>query len=68
MSFTSVIEDIQVLPLKDKLKVRYLLNQYLIEDKRERLYKKYKSSLKRAEEGKLHFTSDIDELINSAKE
>jgi hypothetical protein len=68
MSFTTVIEDIQSLPLEDKIKVRSLLDKYLIEEKRDRLYKSYKHSLKRAEAGSLNFTSDIDELINSVNE
>jgi hypothetical protein len=37
MSFTSVIEDIQVLDFEDKIKVQFLLNIFLIEDKRERI-------------------------------
>ena len=68
MSFTSVIEDIQELPFEDKIKVRYLLDKYLKEEKRERIYKNYRSSLKRAEAGKLNFTSNIDDLIDSVKE
>jgi hypothetical protein len=68
MSFTSVVEDIQELPRVDKLKVRYLLDKYLLEEKREKIYKKYQKSLKRAKEGKLTFSSNIDELINSVKD
>lgn len=67
MSFSSVIEEIQVLPYEEKIQVRFLLNKYLNEDKRERIYKNYRSSLKRAEAGELHFTTNIDELIDSVK-
>jgi PBP1b-binding outer membrane lipoprotein LpoB len=62
MSFTSVIEDIQVLDFEDKIKVQFLLNKYLVEEKRERIYKNNTSSLKNAEAGKLNFTSNINEL------
>jgi hypothetical protein len=67
MSFTSVIEDIQRLPFEDKIKVKFLLDRYLKDEKREKIYKNYKTSLKNAESGKLCFTSNIDELIESVK-
>ena len=68
MSFTTVINDIQVLPYEEKIQVRYLLEKYLNEEKRERIYKNYMNSLKRANAGELKFTSNIDELIDSVKE
>jgi hypothetical protein len=67
MSFTSVIADIQMLPFEDKIKVRFLLDKYLKDEKRQKIYKNYRTSLKNAESGKLNFSSNIDELIDSAK-
>jgi hypothetical protein len=67
MSYTALIEELQALPTEDKIEVRSLIDKYIIEDKRNQIEKNYKASLKRAKAGKLHFTTDIDELMNSVK-
>ena len=68
MLYSALIEEIQGLPTENKIEVRSLIDKYLTEEKRNEIEKNYKTSLKRAKAGKLHFTSNIDELINSVKE
>ncbi len=47
---------------EEKEHLQYLVKQFLIEEKRKTLYKSYQESLKEETEGKLIFSSDIEEL------
>ena len=58
-NFASVVEEIQELSIEDKEEVFFLLNKYLIENRREEIYRNFQKSKKR----KTHrFTGDIKKL------
>ncbi len=57
--FASVVEDIQELSPDEKEEIFFLLNQYLIEDRRDEVFRNYQESKKRKN---LKFSSNIKEL------
>ena len=65
MTFSDVVEAIKTLSLEEKEEIQSLLTQYLREERREEIYQNYLASKKRGKEGKLQFSSDIDELMKS---
>jgi hypothetical protein len=62
MSFATLVEEIKKLPLEDKIELKYLIEKYVIEERRNKIYKNYKKSLMEAERGELEFSDDVDEL------
>ena len=64
MKFRDVVEGIKTLSLEEKEEIQSLLTQYLREKKRDEIYQNYLIAKQAEKEGKLKFTSDIDELIN----
>ncbi len=65
MSFTDVVEAIKTLSLEEKEEIQMLLAQYLREERREEMYQNYLAAKQAETEGKLNFTSDINQLIKS---
>ncbi len=68
MSYAELIEEIQGLPRESKVEIKGLIESYLVEEERIEIEKDYKSSLKLANAGKLQFSSNIDNLLNSIKD
>ncbi len=68
MNFSDVIEGIKTLSLEEKEEIQSLLTQYLREERRDEIYQNYLIAKQAEKEGKLKFTSDIDELINSLED
>ncbi len=68
MSFSEVVEAIKTLSLEEKEEIQTLLAQYLREEKREEIYQNYIEAKQQEKEGKLYFTSDIDELMESLED
>ena len=68
MSFSDVVEGIKTLSLEEKEEIQSLLTQYLREERRDEIYQNYLIAKQAEKEGKLKFTSDIDELINSLED
>ena len=62
MSFATLVEEIKKLPLEIN-ELKYLIEKYVIEERRSKIYKNYKKSLIEAEQGKLKFSDDVDELM-----
>ena len=59
----SLIENIKNLSLPDKEELRNLIEKYIIEEKRDRIYQNYLKSLDEYhQKNKLKFSSDINEL------
>lgn len=58
-NLTSVVEDIQELSVEEKEEVFFLLNQYLIESRRDEIYSNYQKSKDRK---KHRFTNNVKEL------
>jgi hypothetical protein len=68
MSFSDVVEAIKILSLEEKEEIQSLLAQYLREERRETIYQNYLESKQAEKAGKLIFTSDIDELMDSLED
>jgi hypothetical protein len=57
-----LLENIKKLPLPEKEELKNLIEKYIIEEKREKIYKNYLKALNEYKENKLQFSSDINEL------
>jgi len=57
-----LLENIKKLPLPEKEELKNLIEKYIIEEKREKIYENYLKSLNEYKEDKLQFSSDINEL------
>lgn len=68
MSFSDVVESLKSLSLEEKEEIQTLLAQYLREERRDEIYQNYIETKKQEKEDKLHFTSDIDELMESLED
>jgi hypothetical protein len=68
VKFNELIEAIKSLSLEEKKEIKFLIERYLIEERREEIYQNYKESLKELEEGKIKFTSSIDKLKETIEE
>lgn len=65
MTFSEVVESVKKLSFEEKEELKSLVEKYLVEEKREEVYQHYLISQNRQKEGKLTFSSDIDELMES---
>lgn len=68
MTFSEVVESIKILSTEEKEEIKSLIDHYLIEGKREEIYQNYLVSQQREKEGKLNYSSEINELMNSLEE
>ncbi len=60
--FSNVIEDIKKLSLEEKETLRFLLERYLVEERRSEIQKNYENSQKELRENQITFSSDIESL------
>ena len=65
MIFNEVVEAVKNLSSDEQQELKYLIEQYLKEEKREEIYKDYLNSKKALQDNKLQFSDDIDELMDS---
>lgn len=62
LRYDNLIETVKSLSTEEKEELKFLIERYLIEERREEIYRNYQDGLKDAEEGKLEFSSDVDKL------
>ena len=60
--FSNVIEDVKRLSIDEKEELLFLLDRYLIEERRSRIYQNYQESLKELQENKLEFSNNVSHL------
>ena len=60
--FASVIEEVKKMSSEDKEELKFLLEKYLIKERREEIYKNYEKSLQELKNDKLEFSNDLNEL------
>jgi hypothetical protein len=60
MTYNNLVGEIQNLSFEDKESLKELLEKYLIEEKRESIYKDYRESAQELQEGRLKFSDDIE--------
>lgn len=65
MTFSEVVESVKKLSFEEKEELKSLVEKYLIEERREEFYQNHLLSQQRQKEGKLNFSSDINELMES---
>jgi hypothetical protein len=68
MTFSDVVEAIKILSLVEKEEIQSLLDQLLREERREEIYQNYLVTKQHEKEGRLDFSSDIDQLMTSLEE
>ncbi|MBL7190550.1 hypothetical protein ISS30_02555 [bacterium] len=61
-SYDMLVEEIKKLSFEEKMEIKFLLEKYLIEERREEIFRNYQESMREEKSGKLKFSSDIDEL------
>ncbi len=68
LRYDNLIEAVKSLSTEEKEELKFLIEKYLIEERREEIYRNYQNSLKEAEEGKLEFSSDVSKLSRMIEE
>jgi hypothetical protein len=61
-TFVDVVEDVKQLSIEEKQELKGLIDSYLIEERREEIYHNYEQSKTNLADGKLQFSSNLDEL------
>ncbi len=62
MTFNDVVEAIQNLSTDEKLEIQLLLKQYIREERRDEIYRNFKSAQVEQQKGELKFSANINEL------
>jgi len=62
LRYDSLIESIKSLSLEEKEELRFLIEKYLIEERREKIYNNYQETLKEEQEKKLEYSNDVNKL------
>lgn len=62
INFGNLVEEVKRLSIDEKEELKFLIEKFLAEEAREKIYKNYKKSLKELQTGELEFTSDIKSL------
>jgi len=60
--FANIVEGAKKLSSNEKKELKFLLEKYLIEERREEMNKNHKKSLTELDENRLEFSSDINNL------
>lgn len=68
MTFADVVEAIQSLSIEEKEEIQLLLNQNILEERRERIYENLKLAKVEEQQGKLKFFSNMQELREMLEE
>ncbi|MEO6695768.1 MAG: hypothetical protein ABIY50_04810 [Ignavibacteria bacterium] len=68
MTYTKLISEIQDLPYEEKENLRDILEKYLIDERRDDIYKNFQDASQELSEGKVKFTDDIDALKKMVKD
>ena len=62
MTFSDVVEGVKNLSTDEKREIQRLLQQYLLEERRDEIHKNFKSAQTEAQAEELIFSADIEEL------
>ncbi len=68
LKFDSLVDEVKKLSTEEKEELEFLVERFLVEERREEIYQNYQKSLQEQREGKLEFSSDIDRLRNTVEE
>lgn len=62
MTFKNLVDEILSLSLEDKESLKELIDKYLIDEKREVIYRSFEGAKRELQERRLKFSSDLNEL------
>ncbi|MFO0793621.1 MAG: hypothetical protein U0586_06115 [Candidatus Brocadiaceae bacterium] len=60
--YSILVEEVKRLSTEEKEELKLLIEKYLIEERREEIFKNYQESKREIEEGRLEFSNDIERL------
>lgn len=60
--FATVVEEVKKMPYDEKEELKFLIEKYLIEERRDEILQNYEESLKEVRAKKTRFSSDINQL------
>ena len=61
-AFADVVEEVKQLSNEEKLELKELLDNYLVDERREEILRNYDSARTQEESGELKFTSNVSEI------
>ena len=67
-NFAALVEEVKRLSGDQKEELKYILEQYILEERRGQIHKNYKESLRESQSGALNFTGDAIELRKMMEE
>ena len=63
--FGNLVDKVRRLSMEEKEELKFLIEKYLVEERREEIHGNYQESLKEFRAGKLRFTHDLNKLKKS---
>jgi phosphopantothenate synthetase len=63
--FGNLVDDVRRLSTEEKEELKFLIEKYLLEERRDEIYENYQESLRELRAGKLRFSHDLNKLKKS---
>ena len=60
--YNTLVEEVKKLSFEEKEELKFLIEKYLVEERREEIFKNYQESKREIEEEQLEFSGDIKRL------
>ena len=60
--YNTLVEEVKKLSVEEKEELKFLIEKYLVEERRDEIFKNYQGSMKEIEEKQLEFSGDIKKL------
>lgn len=60
--YNTLVEEVKKLSVEEKEELKFLIEKYLVEERRDEIFKNYQESMKEVEEEQLEFSGDIKRL------
>ncbi|MCK8602710.1 hypothetical protein [Desulfoferrobacter suflitae] len=67
-NFAAIVEDVKNLSAEEKEELKFLLEQYILEERRNQIHMNYQESLTEMQEGKIKFRATVNELQRTLEE
>jgi len=63
--FGNLVDEVRRLSTEEKEELKFLIEKYLLEERRDEIYENYQESLRELRAGKLRFSHDLNKLKKS---
>ncbi|OHB92061.1 MAG: hypothetical protein A2Z57_11820 [Planctomycetes bacterium RIFCSPHIGHO2_12_39_6] len=60
--YNTLVEEVKKLSVEEKEELKFLIEKYLVEERRDEIFKNYQESKKEIEEEQLEFSGDMKRL------